>query len=228
MKKLLFPIRPYLLLVACCLMPNLSAESETEKLAREAMDVAQGKVERINVAAIATIRRFGHEIQFDDLYLNLAFGFSGREGSEKQFDYSFHKFGFILLEDAIVFDDFRYFPLAPGSVLKISDHGRVVTIGGLAKEPVKLPSGLKEILVNERELSTASDGIKVEVVGSLGTGGSGHPFGPGQWIGTFGVMPVRIWDGEFYVGRKHLGKVNDLAKNSLIRVDASTGSVLTN
>ncbi len=224
-----------LLIVALLMSPAFceeppSIDPEGEKSSREAamkaMDVAQGKVERIDLKAIAMIRRFGHEIRFDDLYLSLAFGFSGEEGNERQLRYSFLKFGFILLKDAIIFDDFRYYPLAADSVVGIFDHGRIVTIGGVAKPPTELPDELKASLIEERDIWTGPDGLKVEVLGGLGLGGSGHPFGPGRWIGIIGVMPVRIWDGEVYVGRKHLGKVKDLATNNLIRVDAATATVI--
>lgn len=208
--------------------PDLGAETGkiSDDPAHRDMEVAQGEGERIDLEAVALIRRFGHEIRFDDLYISLCWGKTGEEGNEEQFRFSFLKFGFVLLKDGLVFDDHRYYPLPPKSVVTISDHGRTVSIGGVEKESKNLPDELGESLVRDREIEIAPGGLKLEVAGSIGRGGVVESFGPGRWIRIFGVTPVRIWNGELYVGRKHLGKMAELVTNNRILLDARTATVL--
>jgi hypothetical protein len=209
----------------------LIADEAAEKAAREAITEALEEAEegsadeRIDVLAIDVIRQFGHEIRFDEPLVNISLGHSNDAAGERH-TYTFAKFGLALLDGGLLFDDLRFFPLPKNARVTISDAGTNVSINGKPATAGKVPDNIRENLVlSEGDRATLEDGLVVEVVSSVEYGFSGERFGKGRWVGAFGIVPVRIWDGEVYLGRKHLGSVKDLAKENRIRLDPVAGTV---
>jgi hypothetical protein len=215
------------LVVAIHLAAGVSAdEVRRVELEKELVAVEeQAAEERIDVMAIDVIRQFGHEIRFDEPLVILSLGHS-HDAAGNRHNYTFVKFGVALVGDGLFFDDLRYFALPKNARVAISDAGLKVSINGKPATAGKLPDSIREALVHgEGDRASIEDGLEVEVVSSIENGFSGERFGKGRWVGAFGIVPVRIWDGEVYLGRKHLGSVKELAKDNRIRLDPVAGTV---
>jgi hypothetical protein len=217
--------------VGLILVSPLIADEAAEKPAREAIADALEEAEersadeRIDVMAIDVIRQFGHEIRFDEPLVNIKMGHSNDAAGERH-RYTFVKFGLALLEGGLFFDDLRYFALPKNARVSISDAGMQVSINGKPAAAGKLPDSIREALVHsEGDRASMEDGLEVELVSSVENGFGGERFGKGRWVGAFGIVPVRIWDGEVYLGRKHLGSAKDLAKENRIRLDPVAGTL---
>jgi hypothetical protein len=223
-------LRGMLGLILVTMVHSLIADETAGKAARERLEKEleaaeeRSADERIDVMAIDVIRQFGHEIRFDEPLVNLSMGSTGDAAGER-FTYTFVKFGIALFEQGLLFDDLRYFPLPKDARVTVTDAGVTVRIHGKEATAEKLPESMREELVSEGDRATLEDGLVVEVVSSVDYGFSGEQFGKDRWIGSFGIVPVRIWDGEVYLGRKHLGSVKDLAKENRIRLDPLAGTV---
>lgn len=210
---------------------SVIADEAAEKVPREKLEQAleaaeEGSAdERIDVLAIDMIRQFGHEIRFDEPLVNIGLGHSN-DAAGNRHNWTFVKFGLALLEEGLFFDDLRYFALPKNARVTISEAGTKVSINGKPATAGKLPDNIRENLVlSDGDRATLEDGLVVEVVSSVEYGFSGERFGKGRWVGAFGIVPVRIWDGEVYLGRKHLGSIKELAKKNCIRLDPVAGAV---
>jgi len=216
-----------LVILANPLIADEAAEKAAlEKLEQE-LEAAEERFadERIDVTAIDVIRQFGHEIRFDEPLVNISLGHSNDAAGDRH-NYTFVKFGLALLDGGLFFDDLRYFALPKNARVTISDAGMSVSINGKPATAAKLPDSTREDLVlSEGDRANIESGLGVEVVSSVDYGFSEERFGKGRWVGAFGIVPVRIWDGEVYVGRKHLGSVKELAKGNRIRLDPVAGTV---
>lgn len=218
-------------LILVILTNPLSADEAAEKAVREKLEqeleaAEEGSAdERIDVLVIDRIRQFGHEIRFDEPLVNISLGHSNDAAGDR-YNYTFVKFGLALLEGGLFFDDLRYFALPKNARVSISDAGLSVSINGKPATSTKLPDSIAETLVlSEGDRANLEDGLEVEVVSSLEYGFSEERFGKGRWVGAFGIVPVRVWDGEVYLGRKHLGSAKELAKKNCIRLDPVAGAV---
>ena len=231
MKKLSWILKAIGALALVAVASPLIAEEGNRKPTRdaiaEALEVAEedSADQRIDVMAIDVIRQFGHEIRFDEPLVIINLGHSNDAAGDRH-NYTFVKFGMALMEGGLLFDDLRYFVIPKNARMSISDAGTSVSINGKPATAAKLPDSIKEDLVlSEGDRANLQDGLEVEVVSSVEYGFSEERFGKGRWVGAFGIVPVRVWDGEVYLGRKRLGSVEELAKENRIRLDPVAGTV---
>jgi hypothetical protein len=216
-----------LVTVANPLIADERANKSTREAITEALEEAEegSADDRIDVMAIDVIRQFGHEIRFDEPLVIISLGHSNDAAGDRH-NYTFVKFGLAFLEGGLFFDDLRYFALPKNARVTISDAGTNVSINGKLATAAKLPDSIREDLVlSEGDRAILEDGLEVEVVSSVENGFSEERFGKGRWVGAFGIVPVRVWDGEVYLGRKLVGSVKELAKENRIRLDPVAGTL---